>query len=118
MLFRSPRFLAGLRKFADHPLVGEADGVGLIGAIQLVKSKAPREFFDPTQAVAAYFAGRAQEHGLIVRPLFGDRVALCPPLVIGEEQIDEMLGLLDAPALTAAELAAIEQVWARDCAES
>ena len=87
----SPRFLAGLRKFADHPLVGEADGGGLIGAIQLVKSKAPREFFDPTQAVAAYFAGRAQEHGLIVRPLFGDRVALCPPLVIGEEQIDEML---------------------------
>ena len=34
------------------------------------------------------------------------------------EQIDEMLGLLDAPALTAAELAAIEQVWARDCAEA
>ena len=32
----------------------------------------------------------AQEHGLIVRPLFGERVALCPPLIITEDQIAEM----------------------------
>jgi len=87
----APHFLAGLRRFADHPLVGEAEGIGLIGAIQLVKAKTPRTFFEPAQAVAAYFSGRAQEQGLIVRPLFGDRVALCPPLIISKEQIDEML---------------------------
>lgn len=86
-----PHFLAGLRRFADHPLVGEADGIGLIGAIQLVQSKSPRTFFEPAQAVAAYFSSRAQEHGLIVRPLFGDRVALCPPLIITRPQVDEML---------------------------
>ncbi|MBV8538259.1 MAG: aspartate aminotransferase family protein, partial [Alphaproteobacteria bacterium] len=28
--------------------------------------------------------------GLIVRPLTGDRVALCPPLIISEAQVEEM----------------------------
>jgi 4-aminobutyrate--pyruvate transaminase len=86
----SAPFLAGLRRFDTHPLVGEAQGIGLIGAIQLVKSKAPKAFFEPAAGVAAFFARRAQEHGLIVRPLFGDRVALCPPLIITEAEIDEM----------------------------
>ena len=35
-------------------------------------------------------ARRAQDHGLICRALFGDRVALCPPLIITEDQIDEV----------------------------
>jgi 4-aminobutyrate--pyruvate transaminase len=35
-------------------------------------------------------AKRAQEHGLICRTLLGDRVALCPPLIINAEQIDDM----------------------------
>jgi 4-aminobutyrate--pyruvate transaminase len=83
-------FLAGLRQFESHPLVGETQGIGLIGAIQLVKSKTPKAFFEPTAGVAAYFAKCAQEHGLIVRPLLGDRVALCPPLIITEAEIDEM----------------------------
>jgi 4-aminobutyrate--pyruvate transaminase len=56
----------------------------------MVKSKAPKAFFEPSAAVAPYFAKCAQEHGLIVRPLLGDRVALCPPLIITEDQIDEM----------------------------
>jgi 4-aminobutyrate--pyruvate transaminase len=55
-----------------------------------VKAKASKEFFAPTSGVAAYFGKAAQERGLIVRPLFGDRVALCPPLIITEEQIAEM----------------------------
>ena len=86
----APRFQAGFQKLAAHPLVGEAQSVGLIGAIQLVKSRQPKQAFDPKQAVAPYMAKRAQEHGLVCRALFGDRVALCPPLIIDEGQIDEM----------------------------
>jgi 4-aminobutyrate--pyruvate transaminase len=41
-------------------------------------------------AVAPYFAKSAQEHGLIVRAVYQDRVAICPPLIITEEQIDEL----------------------------
>ncbi len=85
------RMQATLRTLADHPLVGEVQGVGLIAGIQLVPSKAVRESFDPKQAVAPFMAKRAEAHGLICRGLFGDRVALCPPLVITEAQVDEML---------------------------
>ena len=54
-------------------------------------SKASKESFDPKQGVAPFMAKRAEAHGLICRGLFGDRVALCPPLVITEAQVDEML---------------------------
>ena len=83
-------FQEGLRRFESHALVGETQGVGLIGAIQLVQTKAPKTFFDPAAGVAPFFARAAQEHGLIVRPLFGDRVALCPPFIITEAQVEEM----------------------------
>src|SRR3546814_8462735 len=42
----SGRLQDGMRRFANHPLVGEVRGVGLIGAIELVKDKATRESFD------------------------------------------------------------------------
>lgn len=83
-------FQAGFQRLESHPLVGETQSIGLIGAIQLVKSKPPKAFFEPSAGVAAFFGRAAQEHGLIVRPLFGDRVALCPPLIISEDEVDEM----------------------------
>lgn len=86
----APRFGAAMKRFVDHPLVGEAHSVGLIGAIQLIRDKGRKQFFEAKDAVAPFFAKRAQDHGLIVRALFGDRVALCPPLIINDDQIDEM----------------------------
>ena len=86
----APGFLDGMRRFAPHPLVGEVRGVGLIAAAELVKDKASKAPFDPKDGVGALFAARAQEHGLIVRAM-GDAVALCPPLIITAEEVDEML---------------------------
>jgi 4-aminobutyrate--pyruvate transaminase len=86
----APRFQAGFQKLASHPLVGEAQSVGLIGAVQLMQSKQPKRAFDPKQFVGAYMAKRAEAHGLICRALLGDRVALCPPLIATGEQIDEI----------------------------
>jgi 4-aminobutyrate---pyruvate transaminase len=82
---------AGLRKFADHPLVGEVRGVGLIGAVELVADPASKAPFAPAEAVGPYLVKRAHHHGLIVRPL-GDSIAFCPPLIITEAEIDMMLG--------------------------
>jgi 4-aminobutyrate--pyruvate transaminase len=86
----TPRFAKRIAKLADHPLVGEAVSVGLIGAIELVSDKKAKAGFDPSKAVAATIFGFAQEEGVISRPLLGDRLAFCPPLIISEAEIDEL----------------------------
>jgi len=88
----APHFQKGLRQFADHPLVGEVRGVGLVGAIELVRDKKTKESFDPSLKAAAFATARASEHGLIVRALpAGDSIAFCPPLIITEPEIDLMM---------------------------
>jgi 4-aminobutyrate--pyruvate transaminase len=91
----APVFARRLKKLLDHPLVGVADGVGLIGAIELVADKKAKTAFDPTKTVAATIGRFCEEEGLIVRPLLGDRIAFCPPLVITEAEIDELFDRFD-----------------------
>ena len=81
------RFQARLRACAEHPLVGEARGVGLIGAVEIEADPARKLSFDAKAGMGAYCAKRAEAHGVIVRPL-GDSLAFCPPLVITEPDID------------------------------
>jgi 4-aminobutyrate---pyruvate transaminase len=82
-----PRFQARLKRLADHPLVGEARGVGLIGAVELVADKQTKRPFNPARWVGAYCMGRSQEHGLIQRAV-QDNLAFCPPLIVSETEID------------------------------
>ncbi|QEX18601.1 aspartate aminotransferase family protein [Hypericibacter terrae] len=85
----APTFQREMRRFADHPLVGEVRGVGLIGAIELVKNKQTRESFAPQQGIAAQTSKFCQELGLITRGM-ADGMAFCPPLIITEAEIEEM----------------------------
>ena len=84
----SPVFMARLKGLAGHPLVGETRGIGLIGAIELVKNKATRESFDSRQGVGGKVVAFAQEEGLICRAVAGDSIAMCPPLVINADEIN------------------------------
>ena len=86
----APVFNARLKALADHPLVGEANGVGLIGAIEMVADKAARRNFEASKQVGAMCGQFCQEEGIIVRPLINDRIALCPPLVISEGEVHEL----------------------------
>ncbi|MBK6387638.1 MAG: aminotransferase class III-fold pyridoxal phosphate-dependent enzyme [Rhodoferax sp.] len=86
-----PRLQQGLQKLKGHPLVGDARGLGLIGAIELAADPAQRKPFDPKRGVGNYFVSRAQAHGLIVRVLAGDVIAFSPPLIISEAEIDQLL---------------------------
>jgi 4-aminobutyrate--pyruvate transaminase len=85
----APRMQAGLQRFADHPLVGEARGIGLIGAIELVANKSTKAPFTPPGGVGAFLAKRCHHHGLITRAI-GEAIAFCPPLIIQEHEIDLM----------------------------
>jgi 4-aminobutyrate--pyruvate transaminase len=86
----SPALQNGLAAFANHPLVGEKRGVGLIGALELVADKANKTPFEPTRGIGAKVAALAQNNGLILRAM-GDAVAFAPPLVITESEIAELL---------------------------
>lgn len=83
----APRFQRRLRGLAAHPLVGEARGVGLVGALEIVADKAAKTPFSPAGSAGARAAACCQEEGLIIRAM-GDTLALCPPMIIGEEDID------------------------------
>ena len=83
-------FQERLRAFADHPLVGEVRGEGLIAAVELVQEKHPRKPFNLADGVGAYCSAACQDAGVILRNL-GDNVAFCPPLIINEDQVDELI---------------------------
>ena len=84
-----PAFLNGLAAFADHPLVGDVRGVGLIAGVELVADKATRAPFPPGAGVGALVMQACERAGLIVRAI-GDRIAFTPPLIITEAEIAEM----------------------------
>jgi 4-aminobutyrate---pyruvate transaminase len=91
---KAPQFQARLAQLRDHPLIGEARGLGLIGGVEIVADKATKAQFDPKAGVAARCVAFAQAEGLIVRFLAGDRVAVCPPLVIQPDEIDTLFDRL------------------------
>jgi 4-aminobutyrate---pyruvate transaminase len=91
---KSPHFQARLQALAQHPLVGEARGLGLIGAVELVADKASKRSFDPKVGVGPRAVRFAEEEGLMVRFLAGDAVSVCPPLVITDEEIDALFDRL------------------------
>lgn len=89
----APQFQARLKALASHPLVGDARGIGLLGACELVQNKTTKAAFDTKLAVGAKCMQFCQERGLIVRAV-GDAIAVCPPYVVTPEHIDEIFTLL------------------------
>ena len=85
----APRFAEGLGTFADHPLVVETRGIGLIGAIELK----PREGV-PAGALGPRLFSILHENGLVSRAI-GDSLALCPPMIIDDTQLDEMFDIFE-----------------------
>lgn len=78
------------RELADHPLVGEARCVGLIGALELVKDKARRTFFDEPGNVGTLCRDVCIQNGLVMRAV-RDTMIIAPPLVITHDEIDEII---------------------------
>ena len=91
----APRFRAGLERLAEaHPNVGEARGVGLMGALEAVREPATKEPFGPAASIGERIADACADRGLICRPL-GGSIVLCPPFILDEGQLDEMFSVLD-----------------------
>ena len=88
-------FMRRLGEFEGHPLVGEVRGKGLLAAVEMVANKTTGQAF-AGGAIGAYCQQACQDNGLIVRAVAGSSIAMCPPLVITESQVDEMIEKLGA----------------------
>lgn len=85
----APYLQKRLRELNDHPLVGEVRGLGMLGAIELVKDKASRTRYDG-QGAGMICRQHCFDNGLIMRAV-GDTMIIAPPLVISREEIDELV---------------------------
>lgn len=78
-------------ELADHPLVGEARSIGLMGSIALTPDKAARaEFAGENGTVGLRCRERCFANGLVMRHV-GDRMIISPPLVISKSEIDMLI---------------------------
>lgn len=83
--------------FADHPLVGEARGIGLLAALEFVADKTSKRRFEPSLQVGARVAQACLERGMIARAMpQGDILGFAPPLIITKSQIDKIVGITRA----------------------
>ena len=84
-----------LQDLRSHEIVGDVRGLGLLAGVELVRDKDTKESFDTAVGMARRVWLAALEEGVIVRPLTGDVLAMSPPFVISDEQIDKMVMVLD-----------------------
>ena len=86
----APYLQARWQELASHPLVGQARGLGLLGALELVKAKDPIALFEERGKVGIACRDHSVRNGLIMRAV-GDTMIISPPLVITRAQIDELM---------------------------
>ncbi|MBM3482870.1 MAG: aspartate aminotransferase family protein [Alphaproteobacteria bacterium] len=85
-----PYFQKKFAALADHPLVGEVRGKGLLCGIELTADKKTRRNFDPEGKVGLACRNHCFRNGLIMRAT-RDTMLASPPLIIKESEVDEMV---------------------------
>ncbi|MGC1468240.1 MAG: aminotransferase class III-fold pyridoxal phosphate-dependent enzyme [Sphingorhabdus sp.] len=89
-----PYLAKALATLSDHPLVGEARSIGLLGAIEIVADKATGTRFGGAEGTAGPMVRDiCIKNGLMVRGI-RDSIVMCPPLIITTSQIDDLVGII------------------------
>ena len=88
------RMEAGLAEVARHANIGELRGIGYMWALEAVRDRATKTPFEGHLSVSERIANTCTDLGLICRPL-GQSVVLCPPFILTDAQMDEMIEKLD-----------------------
>jgi putrescine aminotransferase len=89
-----PYLAKALAALNDHPLVGEARSIGLLGAVEIVAEKGTNKRWGGAEGNAGpVVRDRCIANGLMVRGI-RDTIVMCPPLVITKAEIDEMVGII------------------------
>ncbi len=89
----APYFQARLQTLSDHRIVGEVRGLGMLGAVELVRDKHSRARLAPHAEAAVYCRNQANATGLMVRQT-GDAMITAPPLICNHSEIDNLVAML------------------------
>lgn len=88
------RLLTGLQGLSDLAVFGEARGLGLMCAVELVADRATKAAFDPAQNVMGRIKQELLSRGLYTRFARDSIIELAPPLVVTEQQVDRMVAII------------------------
>ena len=83
-------FQDSIKDILEEDFVGEVRGIGLIAGVELYKDPANKVTFEQAGKAGKVLSDACQKNGLIVRPIL-DTIALCPPLIISKNEIDELV---------------------------
>lgn len=86
----SPYLQKRWKELAEHPIVGETRGLGMVAGLELVKSKESKERIAPDCKAGGVCRDYSMANGLIMRPC-GDTMIISPPLIITREEVDELI---------------------------
>lgn len=92
--------MSQLDQLRSHPSVGDVRGLGLMGALDLVKNKETKEGWGKGTTFSSRLSQLVTERGLITR--VWDAMHFAPPIVITRDEIDRMVAIADE-SLTIAE---------------
>lgn len=90
---RGEQLLAGLRHIAEHPRVGNVRGKGMMAYLEVVSDKETKAKYDAALNVGGRLQAATRGRGLIVR-CSNDGIAMAPPLVMDEREVDELLTIV------------------------
>jgi adenosylmethionine-8-amino-7-oxononanoate aminotransferase len=85
-----------LEELKQHEIVGDVRGLGLVAGVELVSDRETKKLFDASVGAARRVWIEALAQGVIVRPLGGDVLAISPPFVISEGEIDRIVEALQS----------------------
>ena len=83
-------FQDSIKDILEEDFVGEVRGIGLIAGVELYKDPTNKVTFEQVGKAGKVLSDACQKNGLIVRPIL-DTIALCPPLIISKNEIDELV---------------------------
>ena len=90
----APVMKARLDRLSDHPLVGHTRSAGLVGAVELMADGPARKPFNPKDTVGAKCGSFLEQHGVVTRAIV-DTVAICPPMVITEADLNDLFDRME-----------------------
>ena len=90
-----PILVAKLERLNRHSIVGDIRGLGLLAGVELVSDRETKAAFDPGAGIARRVSMKALEEGVIVRALGGDVIAMSPPFVISEAELERVVQVVD-----------------------